>query len=237
MLEAAINGSRSKPEHPSIPVATEEISRDAAEVVKAGADAVHFHVRSREGQECLDAKRVAEQVFSVKHAIPGTPVGISTGAWIIPDVEQRLDAIRQWEETLPDFVSVNFDEAGAVQVAKLILEKNIKIEAGLNTPAAAHILVESGLSSRCLRILLEPPEQHLPAAEHTIRAIQLVLQAAHIQITRLMHGVDSTSWDILLMANRLGYDTRIGFEDTLVLPNGELAPSNASLVQTAASFL
>ena len=172
---------------------------------------------------------------AVRQATPTTPIGISTGAWIVPDVRQRLDLIRRWE-VLPDFVSVNFDEEGALEVAQLVLEKDIGIEAGVSTREAADIFVRSNLSPYCLRILLEPAEQQLAKAEQTIEAIISRLQNARIDTPRLLHGFEATAWRVLHTAHRLGYDTRIGLEDILTLPNGEFAPSNAALVRAALSI-
>jgi uncharacterized protein (DUF849 family) len=50
---------------------------------------------------------------------------------------------------------------------------------------------------------------------------------------RLLHGVDLTAWTLLDAAGLRGYATRIGFEDTLTLPNGDVAGSNGELVQAA----
>ena len=38
---------------------------------------------------------------------------------------------------------------------------------------------------------------------------------------------------MLAEAKKRGYDSRIGFEDTLFLPDGSIAKSNAELVQSA----
>jgi hypothetical protein len=47
----------------------------------------------------------------------------------------------------------------------------------------------------------------------------------------LLHGEDGGAWPVLRLAGRLGLATRIGAEDTLFLPNGERAASNAELVR------
>jgi uncharacterized protein (DUF849 family) len=51
--------------------------------------------------------------------------------------------------------------------------------------------------------------------------------------SRLLHGVDATAWPLLQEAARRGYDARIGLEDTLRLPGGELAGDNLELVRAA----
>jgi uncharacterized protein (DUF849 family) len=46
----------------------------------------------------------------------------------------------------------------------------------------------------------------------------------------LLHGEDAGAWPVLRLAGRLGLATRVGLEDTLVLPDGQRAVSNAQLV-------
>jgi uncharacterized protein (DUF849 family) len=53
----------------------------------------------------------------------------------------------------------------------------------------------------------------------------------------LLHGEGTAAWPVLREAGRRGLDTRIGLEDTLVLPDGSPAPDNAALVTTALALL
>jgi uncharacterized protein (DUF849 family) len=50
---------------------------------------------------------------------------------------------------------------------------------------------------------------------------------------RLLHGLGHCAWHLVEMAARRHYDTRIGFEDTLRLPDGSTASGNAELVRAA----
>ena len=49
----------------------------------------------------------------------------------------------------------------------------------------------------------------------------------------LLHGLGASAWMFVKLAAERGYDTRTGFEDTLKLPDGSLAESNAALVAAA----
>jgi uncharacterized protein (DUF849 family) len=49
----------------------------------------------------------------------------------------------------------------------------------------------------------------------------------------LLHGMNATAWPLVDAAGARGYGTRIGFEDTLTLPNGEVARGNGDLVRVA----
>jgi uncharacterized protein (DUF849 family) len=194
-------------------------------------------VRSQDGRESLAASDVARAVSAVRAACRRIPIGVSTGAWIEPDPDRRLAQVRRWH-VLPDYASVNFDEPGAVEIADELLELGVGVEAGLSSPGAAEELVRAGLEDRCLRVLLEPQEPELLAALETVTAIERLLGAhAPSRPQRLLHGVDATAWPLLREAARRAYEARIGLEDTLRLPEGELAGDNVELVRAARTWI
>jgi uncharacterized protein (DUF849 family) len=60
-----------------------------------------------------------------------------------------------------------------------------------------------------------------------------VLAAAGCTLPVLLHGEGSGAWACIAEAWRRNISTRVGFEDVLHLPDGSLAPDNASLVAAA----
>jgi uncharacterized protein (DUF849 family) len=233
MVQAALNGPRTRAEHPGIPITPAEQATEAYASVAAGAAAIHVHVRDQDGNESLLDADVANTIDAIRAACPGTPIGIGTGAWIIPDLRHRLAVIRSWS-TLPDFASVNLHEAGAAEVIELLLERGVGVEAGIWNAPAAVSLIRSGLADHCLRILLEPAE-----ASCSARANLLQMEDALIGVKapRLLHGLGHCAWHLVEMAARRRYDTRIGFEDTLRLPDGSTAAGNAELVRAARGII
>ena len=232
ILEAALNGARSRAEHPALPISARELAQAVAEAVAAGADVVHFHVRAMDGRESLGAGDVARTLEAIREAAPATPLGISTGAWIVPEAPARLLAIGSWA-VMPDFASVNFVEDRAIDVARLLLNRKVGVEAGVSDLRAAEVLGASGLASRCLRVLIEPQEKEVGNALRTAASIEAALDRAGIVLPRILHGVDRTAWRLFDEAVARGYDARIGLEDTLILPEGGLAEGNAALVAAA----
>jgi uncharacterized protein (DUF849 family) len=177
----------------------------------------------------LAPHEVAAALEAIRAACPFTPVGVSTGAWIVPGVEQRLAFIGAWE-ILPDFAGVNFHEPGALEVARLLLNKGAAVEAGLWDVPAAERLRRSGLAGHCLRLLIEPAQE--AGDPHTrLEGIEATLPG--VEAPRLLHGFEATAWEFIGLAARRGYDTRVGLEDTLFLPDGTRARDNAELVATA----
>jgi uncharacterized protein (DUF849 family) len=259
VLKVCLNGGRSRREHPAVPVTAAELAADAVRCVAAGADAVHLHPRDHDEAETLDAAFVAEAVAAVRAACPGTPVGVSTGAWIVPDPAARVAAIRGWV-TLPDFASVNAHESGAEEVATALHERGVAVEAGLWTTEAVTAYRRWRVPAH--RILLEclrpDPASAVARAEELLAALSAPSAGNDPGGERgpgagtdagagsgpgpvaippvLLHAEGPGTWQVLRRAVRLGLHTRIGLEDTTELPDGSPAADNAALVAAAAAL-
>jgi uncharacterized protein (DUF849 family) len=233
VIQAALNGGRTRTEHTAVPITPEELAASAKESIAAGAACVHFHVRGADSKESLKAWDVEKALNAMRAAIPGSQVGISTGAWILRDTALRYELISQWT-TLPDFASVNFNEDGASALAELLLSRDIPIEAGLSDLAGTKAFLTSGLANRCLRLLIEPMQPTLNEALKTLDGIQGLLQGAEVKLPIVLHGLNNTAWQMIGEAAARGYDTRVGFEDILTLPDGAPAAGNGELVAEAA---
>jgi uncharacterized protein (DUF849 family) len=249
LVKAAINGGRTRAEHSAVPITPEEQAADAAACLKAGAGAIHLHVRltaTAEGagteKESLFAEDVTPTLLAVRSFCENSQIaqnnliGVSTGAWILPDTNLRLQAVTAWQ-VLPDFASVNFSEDGAVKLANLLLSRGVDVEAGLSDAGGAEVFANSGLATRCLRVLIEPQEQEMEPALETVSAIERLLLKTPAQDSPpppvLLHGTEATAWPMMEVALARGYDVRIGLEDTLVLPDGRMARDNLELVAEA----
>ena len=232
LLKAALNGNRAPGEHPKLPLTPSDLAGAAAESVAAGAGAIHLHPRDRSGVESLARDDVARAVSAVRAAVGRIPVGVTTGAWIVSSPGERHSLVSAWD-VLPDFASVNFHEEGAESLAAMLLERGIGIEAGLCDARSAARWIQAGLAKLCLRVLVEPQDPDLPAALGTIAEIEAELDGAEMSAPRLLHGTGPTAWGLIEEAARRGYDTRVGLEDTLELPDGSVAGGNAELVAEA----
>ncbi len=244
MLQACVNGPRRPGEHPALPVAPEELARDVAAVAAAGADAVHLHVKDAAGADTLGAAAMAEVLAAVRAAAPAVPVGVTTGAWAVPDPARRTAAVRSWRGSvlLPDFASVNWHEDGADDVAGTLLDLGVGVEAGLWHPAGAGAWLASPHRDRCLRVLLELPDgpderEVQPRAEELLRLVRRAQRDGGREVPVLLHGEGTSTWAALRLAGGRGLATRIGLEDVLVLPDGSPAAGNAALVRAARDLL
>jgi uncharacterized protein (DUF849 family) len=236
MLKACLNGARRPAEHPRLPVTAAAIAEEAVRAVQAGAEALHVHPKDSRGADTLAPPVVAAVLEAVREAVPGVPVGVTTGAWAMPDPRRRITMIREWT-VLPDFASVNWHEPGAQEVAEALFEHGVGVEAGLWQPATVTSWRNWDDHGRCIRVLLEVVED-LSAQEAVAAAAQLVsVLDDDLSVPILLHGTGRSSWPLLGEAIRRGFDQRIGLEDVLVLPDGSPADGNAALVAAARALL
>ena len=207
-----------------MPVTAAELAADARACVAAGARMIHLHPRDQDGRESLSADVIDAVVREVRAAC-GVPVGVSTGAWIEPDLEKRLALIAAWTE--PDYASVNVSEDGAFAVMRALRERGIGVEAGVWTVDDARMLAKAEEAHAGLtRILIEPVDADPSTAIELVAAIRREVKAAPL----LQHGDGAATWTLLEDAVRAGIDTRIGLEDTR-------EADNPTLVRRAMSFI
>ncbi|MHC5262631.1 3-keto-5-aminohexanoate cleavage protein [Streptomyces sp. UC4497] len=231
MLQACLNGARSRAECSHLPVTPDELAAAARGAVAAGAEDIHLHPKDRDGRDTLDAAVVAAAVGAVRAAVAGVPVGVTTGAWATADPRARAAQVRAWT-VLPDHASVNWHEDGATDVAAALLERGVGIEAGIYSgTAAARRFLDWPQSHHVLRILAEITETAPQDAVHAAADLLDELEPAPAPI--LLHGEDTAAWPVLHLAATRHLDTRIGLEDALHLPDGTPAPDNAALVHAA----
>jgi len=177
LLQATLNGALSKDDHPAVPVTAQELARDAATCLAAGAGGLHIHPRDEDGSESLTAEVVDSVVAAVRSAAPA-PIGVSTGNWIEPDFERRISMIERWQE--PDFASVNLSEEGAAAVMKALLVAGIGVEAGIWTVEDVERLEATGLGHKVMRVMVEPVDVLAADAPALVSAIHRELDRRRI---------------------------------------------------------
>src|SRR5680860_1252613 len=218
-VQACLNGTRRRDRHHArVPVTPQQIAEDAAACAALGVVAVHVHVREERGLESLADEHVSPVVEAVR-AASGVRLGLTTGAWIIPNPALRCATISGWS-TPPDFASVNWHEEGAEDVAATLLDRGLGVEAGLWGLNAVSRWTRSPLAGSCERVLLELPDGLTDAEVETSALRMLDAVRSHDPgIPVQLHGEHDTAWAAIALAGTWGLETRIGLEDTLALPD------------------
>lgn len=232
VLQACLNGARARGTHPALPISPAQLAADAAAVAGLGITSLHLHPRDLVGLEVLAGPEVATTVAVVRAAVPGLEIGVTTGAWIQPDPVRRAELVAGWAGLAagrPDVASVNVHEPGWLDVCAALHGAGIGVELGVFHEEAARALIGTGPPPGTRRVLVEvrPESDPIPTAEALLRLLE------PLGVPLLLHGEDAGAWPVLGYAARLELDTRIGLEDTLLLPDGTSAPDNAALVNSA----
>jgi uncharacterized protein (DUF849 family) len=205
LIKIALNGSNKR-----APATAAAIAEDVAGLAAAGATTFHVHPQKSTGGESLLPLDADRAVRAIRKAAPGIKLGLTTGAWILPDVKERLAAIDGWTQ-LPDFASVNFDEDGSEDVARLLIRKGIGVEAGVLDRASTERFLASSIP--VIRVLIELQEENF---EDAVEMADVIVGALGDHAApRLLHGHGAIAWDLFDEAIRRGYDSRAGLEDML----------------------
>lgn len=240
-LMVAPNGAtKTKADHPALPVTIPEIVACAAACAKAGADGLHAHVRDAEGQHVLDAGLYAELLSEMARQVPQMQVQITTeaaGRYTPADQRALVMALR------PASVSVALREITA-EPDTAVTRRFFAFcaEAGI---AVQHILYDSEDVTGFGALLAEgvipaaaPKVLHVLGRYTGDRRAAPEDLAAPLRAQRRL-GVP-LDWAVcafgpqesacLLAAARSGGKARIGFENNLLRPDGQPAIDNAAQV-------
>jgi uncharacterized protein (DUF849 family) len=228
LIKACLNGGTTRQQHPSVPRTPDELAADAGDAVRAGAGAIHVHPRDASGDETLEPEPVLAAVRAVRSAVPGVPVGVTTGIWAVGgDPARRLELVSGWAGgDRPDFASVN--------LSAVLAGLGIAVEAGVWTAEDAERLAASAFGRDVIRILIEPRDDSPEAAVASAAQAEETLTRRGLQARRVHHGYGIATWPVIRAALIMGQDIRVGLEDTLVLPDGATAAGNGELVAAAA---
>jgi uncharacterized protein (DUF849 family) len=232
VIDVALNGSRTREEHPGIPRTPAELADAARASVDAGGRVLHLHAFDDEGTETLDSASCSHALRAVRALCASAPISLTTSEGVEPDPKRRLELIADWFD-LPDLVTANMGEAGILELCEYLGGRGVGIEAGLLSLDDAEKFVRSRAAGRCTRVLIEPLDADPVDAIAHAEAMENVLAAAEISLEQVHHGDGIASWAVSERAVRRRHGMRTGLEDTTVMPDGKPAADNAALVRAA----
>ena len=257
IITAALTGVlTTRQQSPAIPYTPEEIAEEARRSVEAGASIVHIHARQDNGMPAYDVETYGRIDEEVKKRCPDVIINYSTGAIGI-DRETRIHHVRALK---PDMAALNMgsmnyaiysrkhktfyhDHIFANPFADIQYYLEAMNEAGTRPEMecfdTGHInnaqpLIDLGI--------LRPPYQFslimgvlggIPASvKNLAHQVDQLPPKSHWQVI----GIGRRQWPLVAAAVSMGGNVRVGLEDNLYLPNGDLAPSNGALVEKAAEL-
>ena len=241
----APNGARrDKQDHDNIPLSSNELADSAESILEAGASIMHVHVRDDDGGHSLDVGRYRAAIDAIRERVgDALVIQVTTEACGIYAPEQQMEVVRQLK---PEAASVALRElcpdSAAEPVAAAFYEwmstRRIMAQHILYSPEEV-----SRFTSLCERGVI--PDQK-PFALFVIGRYSDDLTGDPEELSAFIaESTDDLTWAVCCFGSTeqaavrraadLGGHARVGFENNLQLPSGDIAPDNAALVALAVS--
>ncbi|WP_342642622.1 3-keto-5-aminohexanoate cleavage protein [Rhodoligotrophos ferricapiens] len=262
----AVTGSADTPsKNPAVPVTPQEIARSALDAAAAGAAIVHIHVRDpKTTRPSLDLELYRETVDLIKAENKDVIINLTTGtgARFVPGREDPQQPgpgtnlsspeirTRHIEALKPDICSLDmgtmnmgdtvFMNTPGHLAAMAEVIGRVGVVPELEVFEAGHIrltnsMIERGLlkAPHLFQICLGVPWGQ-PATTEAMVYMKHMLPAG---AQWFAFGIGLHQFPMAAQAVVLGGHVRVGLEDNLYLGRGELAPSNAALVERAVEIV
>ncbi len=234
-----------KAENPAAPYTPAEIANEAIAAVKAGASIIHLHAREADGTPSQRTELFAEAIRLIRQEVDAI-IQISTGGAVTATPDERLQPVRELDPA-PEMASltlgtVNFgndvfwNSPDLIETfAKEFQERGIKPELEIfdaGMMATAQRLVKKGLLNTPLHLdfVLGVPG----AMAGTPENLMFLYGQLPAGATWTVAGIGAAELKLGTIAIALGGHVRVGFEDNVFYRKGELATSNAQLVERIA---
>ena len=266
MISCAVTGSADTPgKNPAVPVTPAQIAQSAIDAAKAGAAIVHIHVRDpATTKPSMDAALYRETVDRIRQSGTDVVINLTTGpgARFVPGNDDPLKPGPATNLKLPaqrvehilalrpeicslDMGSMNMGSYVFVNppnyleaMAVAIRDANVLPE--LEVFEAGHLrlarrLIETGhikppgMFQICLGIAWSQPA--------TPEAMSYMRGMLPPDSPWFAFGISLHQFPMVAQAVLLGGHVRVGLEDNIYLGKGELAPSNAALVEKAVKII
>lgn len=241
---ATTGGHHGKEANPNLPEQPEEIARDVHACEAAGASMVHIHARDDDGNGTKDVARFQAIRDAIDEYCDDILVNFTTGGGGIWSREERIAPVL---ETTPrpelatvDLGPVNFGQTRTAEntreqneeYAQQMLDAGVKPELELfnpgHIPEMRHLIEEGLLESPYWTTAIFGMQNGTPASpRNVINFADNLPEGSEWQALALgKHQVPLTT-----VAIAMGGHVRVGMEDNIYYRKGELAESNAQLVE------
>jgi len=240
-LMVAPNGARRiKKDHHAVPLTIKETVETAKACYAAGAGAIHLHVRDEQGNHVLDAGLYKEALNELENEVSNMHIQVTTEAVgkYSPNDMRKL----AYDVTPPgtsigtaELIPSRKPEDEDIKLYKYLTEAGTKIQHILYKPEDIDLLVDllnkSDIpieNSWCLFVIghytgkISYPENIPPFLKK--------MEENQIKLDWSICAFGKEEISCLEKAVSLGGKIRVGLENSLFMPNGEIAPDNQTKV-------
>jgi len=266
IISCAVTGSAPTPEkNPAVPVTPEAIATSAIDAAAAGAAIAHIHVRDPEtGGRSIEFEHYREVVERIRDSGSELIINLTTGpgAKFVPGEEDpaqagtgtllmtAADRVRHVEDLRPeicslDVATMNFRDSVFLNAPDILRDMARRITAAgvkaeIEVFDTGHIelarqLIDEGLLPRpaYFQLCLGIPYGATASPEAMMFMRDRLPEGSQWSA----FGISRWQFPMVGQAVLLGGHARVGLEDNIYLGPGELAPSNAALVERARSII
>ncbi|MTI48920.1 MAG: 3-keto-5-aminohexanoate cleavage protein [Firmicutes bacterium] len=240
IITAALTGAEVNREvQPNLPLTPDEIAEAAYEAYKAGASIVHIHARDEEGKptQSYEVYKEIKEKVEAKCPVIFQP---STGGATWHSPEERLQPVDlQPEMATLSCGTCNFG-SDVFMNSQEYMEKFAQKMKDLGVKPEVEVF-ERGMINNALRLVrkgfLDTPIHFdfvmgVPGAiTGEIRDLLYLVESVPKDSTWTVAGIGRHELPLANMAILLGGHVRVGFEDNIYYNKGQLAKSNAQLVE------
>ena len=266
VITCALTGSAdTAKKNPAVPVTPQQIAQSALDCEKAGAGAVHIHVRDPEtGLASMDGALYQETVARIRDSGSNLVINLTTGPGgsLTPGDEDPVESTGESKlatpaarmqhivDNLPDICTLdistmNFGERAMINVPKHLRvmadqAKALGVKPELEVFDTGHVLLakrlieEGHLEMPALFQLCLGIPWGCPATPEGMAYMKSLLPEGALWSA---FGISRFEFPMVAQAHTLGGHTRVGLEDNLYIARGELAKSNAQLVERAVQVI
>ncbi len=255
IITAAMSGAGTfKNNNEAVPYTPEEFAEEAAKCYEAGAAMVHVHARQEDGMPTHEVSLIKETHDAIKERTPQLIVNLSSAVGMGKTAEQRITQII---EIKPEMASLNTNtmnfglvdrKSGQILVDYVFentftmlqdfgkaMEKNgVKPEIELYDMGG----LDNALLIGKQGIFSDPVNYNFVwgvAGGQTFRpdAFMALYHALPGNCNFTTCGVGIEEFPCIMQSCMLGGHMRVGLEDNVRMPNGDLAKGNYELVECA----
>jgi 3-keto-5-aminohexanoate cleavage enzyme len=244
IIMCAPNGARkSKASHPALPISDNELADCAESILGEGASIIHLHVRDDYGVHTIDADRYRSAISAVRQRIgQQLVIQITTEACGIFNRQQQMEMVRSLRpeavslalrELCPDVDS----EPAAAEFFAWLNENDVLTQYILYSADEVvrfEELRNRGVISDAVPFVLFVLGRYSDDLVGDVDELGAFVDAASPDTVWAVCSFGKTEHAAVAKAAAMGGHARVGFENNLVLPNGEIAADNAALVRLAA---
>lgn len=240
IITAALNGAEvTKEQCPTLPITAKEIAAEARRARDAGASIVHVHGRTPEGTPTQD-RETFRRILEAIRAETDILVQFSTGGAVGMSAEERIEGL----DLMPDIATltlgtVNFGSEVFMNPLPMVLQYVDRFNA-LGIPAELEIF-DSGMLGTA-RYLLKKELLKVPfyfdfvlgvpgGMEASLRNLLFLRDSLPAERPWSVAGIGRHQLPMATASILEGGHVRVGFEDNIYYRKGELATSNAQLVE------